>query len=123
MKATNKQKDYILKHWREYALGIDSQNEMLELLNILEYHEKTLDELHDVCLNGYDEFCGIFGTFKNDADVVKALHEYHLFFSSESSFLGYVARLAEESKTQIEDVLQRESYGHTTDGIVMQIFY
>lgn len=123
MKETIKQRDYILEHWKEYALGIDSRNEMLELLNILEYHGKTLDDLHDVCLNGYDEFCGIIGKFENDTDVVKALHEYHLFFSDETSFLKYVSLLAKESGTQTEDVLQRESYRHTTDGVVMQIFY
>lgn len=123
MKETIKQRDYILEHWKDYTLGIDSRNEMLELLNILEYHSKTLDDLHDVCFNGYDEFCGIIGKFESDADVVKALHEYHLFFPDETSFLKYVSLLAKESEMQTEEVLQRESYGQTTDGVVMQIFY
>ena len=54
-----KMKRYILSNWKEYDL-VDSEEEMLKVLNILEAHDENLDSLHDITIGNRDWLCGIW---------------------------------------------------------------
>lgn len=124
----DKMKAYILKNWDKYGLELDSQEKMLELLNILEAHNENLDGLHDVCFNGVEEFCGIYMTNpKNDAEVVKILHEFNCFFKGgkeSKEFKEFVQNYIDDGCCEsFEEFLETEDVRTTSDGIVLVLYY
>ena len=75
-------KAYCIKNHDKYGIHNEhgellSEQEMFELLEILDLFNENLDSFHDVAMNGYDEFCGIYGTFTDDDDTYKTIIEYH----------------------------------------------
>ena len=81
-------KAYCIKNHDKYGIHNEhgellSEEEMKQLLEILDLFDETLDSFHDVSINGYDEICGIYGTFENDDDTYKTIIEYHNYFKHE----------------------------------------
>ena len=79
---TEKEKAYIISNHDKYGIHNEhgellSEQEMFELLEILDLFNENLDSFHDVAMNGYDEFCGIYGTFTDDNDTYETIIEYH----------------------------------------------
>lgn len=136
----DKQREYILNNWQAYNLT-DTKEEFLALLNILEAHGETLDDLHDVALNGYDEFLGIWHgkAWENDREVVEAVFEFNFFYTLEE-LKGFLYEQLEEAKQWDEEegdtFYQKRFYEDyftdnnpdcqivkTTDGYVRKIRY
>ena len=122
-----KQKQYILNNWKAYDI-VDSMEEMLILLNILEAHDETLDSLHDVCCQGADMFCDIYGRFENDRDVASTLFDFSHFFENEDDLYLYAQGIiediyADEDKMTVEKYLKTEDIRKTTDGYIMVLWY
>ena len=126
-------KDYILSHWDEYNL-VDTKEEMLGLLNILQACGENLDSLHDVCCNGYSVFADIVGTWDGDRDVVSSLYQFISFFT-ESEFIDYMLDRIEDIKYEEgEPAEEVRSWTYdeepsdtkvvrTEDGYVVRVWY
>ncbi len=126
-------KDYILSHWDEYNL-VDTKEEMLGLLNILQACGENLDSLHDVCCNGYSVFADIVGTWDGDRDVVSSLYQFNSFFT-ESEFIDYMLDRIEDIKYEEgEPAEEVRSWTYdeepsdtkvvrTEDGYVVRVWY
>ncbi len=127
-------KNYILDNWNSYNL-VDSREEMVSLLNILQACGENLDTLHDVCCNGYTMFADIVGTFEDDRDVVKALYEFNSFYT-EGEFIDYMLDRIEDLKyDEYEDIASEiHSWTYddefsdtkvekTEDGYVVRVWY
>lgn len=118
-----KMKNYTLENWGKYNLT-DSKQEFIALLNILEAREETLDSLHDVVFNSYNNFCGITGScWKSDRDVVKTLFDFHQFFTSKEEFDSVMKENAENSDCTLEEFIEGEDIRYTSDGIVRVLYY
>lgn len=119
-------RDWIMAHWDQYGLGLKKQEDMVELLNILEAHKENLDSLHDVVFNGYDEFCGIVFRPESDADVVKALLEYNVFYEGgydNALFKEHLQEYCEEDECDEAEFYRIEDIRVTQDGIVRVLHY
>lgn len=95
----DKQREYILSNWQAYNLT-DTKDEFVALLNCLEAYGETIDSLHDVVINGYDEFIGVWhggGTWESDREVVETVFAFSCFFTLEE-FKGYLYEQLEEAK-------------------------
>ena len=108
----DRQRQYIIDNWQAYNLT-DTKEEFIALLNCLEANGETIDSLHDVAFNGYDEFMGIWGHFENDRDVVEAVFEFSCFFTLED-FKEYLYEQLAEAK---------EDYEKTHDDYFLRSFY
>lgn len=84
-------RDYCINHWQQYNL-VDSQEAFIMLICALEVHGENLDSLHDVCINGRDEICGIYGYYEDDRDVARTILEFHVFYSLETGIEDKIAR-------------------------------
>ena len=120
-----KMKAQIQKGWQDYKLGLESQEEMNRLLNVLEAHGETLDGLHDVCANhgGKSFFCGIYMTCRSDAEVARVLLDYNLFFESEDAMMDWITGWADDCGESFEETLNGfEDAIRTSDGFVVPIY-
>lgn len=123
-------KMWILANWKQYDL-VDSREEMVELLNILEKHGETIDALHDAGGCQDTDFCGIWmQNIEGDRDVVCRLRGYNLFFKTEEDFMFYVMETAKAFEESTEDFLKQAEtdksfldYMKTEDGYVVQLHY
>ncbi len=115
-----KQIAYYMEHWKEYNL-VDSEEDMLRLLNILMVHEENLDTLHDVTCNGRDEICGIYGMYEDDQDVVSTLFEYHHFFRTMNELMAYIRENALENGNALEEEFRYTDVRKSRDGYIVMI--
>ncbi len=105
-------KKWLLGHWADYGVT-NSKEKFLALLNILQAVGENLDTLHDVYLNGEDEFCDILhnGSFESDREVADALFEFCTFYTEEE-FIEMILDRAEDYETSeewSEDIKQETS--------------
>lgn len=114
----DKQKIYILKNWQTYNL-VNSQEEMRKLLNILEAHGENLDTLHDAT----NEFCGIYGAFSCDRDVVQALFDFNCFYNNKEEMEKACQENAEGSGMTLAEYMEYEDIRNTSDGLVRVLYY
>lgn len=108
----------IADNYKKYNL-VDTKEDMIALLNILEAHKETLDSLH----NAEDSFCSIYGNWKSDRDVVNALFEYNAFYTSEKEFFQTMEENAKDNQETFEEYIQNIDYRITTNGIVNILHY
>lgn len=75
-------KKYCIEHWKEYDL-VDTEEEFVELLNILQACGENLESLHDVVFNGETEYCDCINSngWESDRDVVDMLFYFCSFYS------------------------------------------
>lgn len=133
-----KQRDYIIKHWKKYNLT-DTKEEFVALLNILESYGETIDSLHNTTLNDTKVFCGIVGEFANDRDTVAALFEFNTFLETPGEVAAVIYDKieyyrdccdytqeeinAEIKATFCDDIYSDEKIDKTRDGYVYKIAY
>ena len=124
-------KQYILDNYNKYGFEWENgdewtQADMTALLNILEVHNENLDSLHDVALNGYDEFCGIYGRFEDDNDTMNALFEFNVFIPREE-FAEFMVNEYENAiecgYDSVEQYFESEDIHETSDGYVNILHY
>lgn len=121
--TNEKIKAYCLEHWQEYNLT-DTKKDFVALINILESQNETLDSLHDVALNGYTEFCGIWGSrWETDRDVVNTLFDYHQFFTNQDELNEVMKENATECDCTVDEYLELEDIRRTSDGIIRVLHY
>lgn len=80
---TDKARQYAIKNYKAYNLGLNSPDEMENLLNILEAFDETLDSLHASQGDFLDFY---FSGPVSDADIAKAILNNCSFFT-ESEFI------------------------------------
>lgn len=114
-------KQYQLNNWKKYNL-VDTKEDFIKLLNILEAHNENLDSLHDVVFNGYDEFCGIYGSFEDDKETTNTLLDYHRFFKTEEEFKKFVLEECEEMDITYNEYIEDEDIRKTEDGFIQVIY-
>lgn len=89
---------------------VQCRQDMLYLLHILELNKVSLESVHDVGTmneNPTSEFCGIWGTWENDNDVVRTLFEMFPVYEDEKQFLDIV----------MEDVMYESQNELTPDNL------
>lgn len=72
----------IAQNYAAYDLGLNSPEEMLTLLNILEAHGETLEDIGNFTSHAIDN---IFNSDITRIDIVQALMECNVFFDGENS--------------------------------------
>lgn len=119
-----KMKQYILEHWSEYDM-VDSREEMLALLNILEAHGESLDSLHDVTFGNTDRVCSILfnSTPETDREVVEGIREHNVFYATHDALMEAMKELAEDCGGSVEETLEGEDVRQTSDGYVRVLWY
>lgn len=113
-----KQKQYILKNWKKYDI-VDSEEEMVKLLNILEAHNENLDTFH-MATSG---FCGIYGEFLHDRDTAQTLFNFNCFYNNEEEMRKNCAEYVEGEDMTLDEFLEGEDIRKTSDGIVRVLYY
>lgn len=125
-------KAYILQNYDKYGL-LNRQNkpitqrDMLDLLNILESQNETLDSFHDAAFNSYTEFMDIYreDSFANDSDTYHAILRKYSFFTV-NEFIDYILEtMQEENGPEFIYELTYDLYGdlelfRTSDGYVLK---
>lgn len=128
-------KEYILKNYDKYGLLTQNnqpitQRDMLELLNILESQNETLDSLHDAAFNGYTEFMDIWHgcPFQDDNDTYHAIIDKFTFFT-ENEFIEWAIETATEGdgveylrQLAFDDFCDNVLY-KTSDGYVLRYYF
>lgn len=74
--------NHIAQNYAAYELGLNSPEEMLTLLNILEAHDESLEDIANYTSHAIDNI------FKSDItrkDIVQALMECNVFFDAKNS--------------------------------------
>lgn len=94
-------KKYLLCNWQKYDV-VDTKDDFVALLNVLQACDENLDSLHDAATQGY-EFCDILGNWQTDREVVNSLNQFCHFFTEEE-FIDYIMERWQEEK---------ESYGYS----------
>lgn len=112
-------KEHILDNWRRYNV-VDSKEEMVALLNILEAHDEDLDTMHDVYMGNTDTCCGIWFNFgvKNDRETVRSIFENNIFYSSYDAMMQCYKEDANFLEITVEQIIEWENYKKTSDGYV-----
>lgn len=116
-------KNYIMEHWNEYNI-VDSKEDMLKLLNILDAHGENLDKMHDLYMGNTAFCCQIYfnmGGVSSDRETVSVLFDYHVFFTTYESMIEWYKERAEEMEMTLEDFMEYEDIRKTEDGYVVNI--
>lgn len=113
-----KRKKHILSHWNEYNL-VDSAEEMLKLLNILEAHDETLESLHDISMGNTRWLCEIyFDKAPTDREIKDTLFMYHSFYKNKEELVrSYVFDAAEDDEL-FEEYIRYETILESSDGFI-----
>lgn len=129
-------KEYLVKHWKSYNV-VDTKENFIALLNILQACGESLDSLHHTHFNGKDEFCDIFhsGGWNSDRDIADSLLEFCSFYT-ESEFIDLILERKEDYdnlEEYVEDMRLEatdEINGNndvqitkTNDGYVRRVWY
>lgn len=97
-------KQYTLDNWYKYNV-VDSKKEMLELLNILQAVDETLESMHDVIIYGETEFCDVFNSegWSSMRELKDVLFYFDTFYTEEE-FIDYIMNRYQEYKEDEEDI-------------------
>lgn len=116
-----KQKQYILSNWYKYNL-VDTREDMLALLNILEANGENLDTLHDAEYTR--EFCDIWSENLGDGrEIVRKLFSFHQFYKTYEEMMNLFKECAEEDDVSLECFMGDEDIRKTSDGYVRKLHY
>ena len=117
-------KEYILNHWQQYDI-VDSKEQMLALLNILEAHNETLDSVHDVYMGNTEFCCSIYYNMgvSNDRETVQAILDHNIFYVSYDALVEACEEDAAENSVTVEEYIAYEDIRETTDGFVRVLWY
>lgn len=123
----DKIKNYVLSHWNQYNM-VDSQEEMVEVLNILEAHDENLDTLHDVVMGNTKWLCGIWINShpQTDREVKDILYEYNIFYRTYEELKNSecLKEYAENFEMDIEEYCEKYAdIRKTSDGFVRVLYY
>ncbi len=104
---------YIIKNYDKYGLNLQSEKEMIALLNELEAHGETLSHLQE---KNKKSFCNLFfDSMKNDAQVAKQILNTNSFYRSREL---YVQECIKNGITRNDAYKKAEKLIPTTDGFV-----
>lgn len=122
VKSNSKQYNHIISNYDKYNLSLDSQEDMLRLLNILEAHGETLDSLHD-CRGQFDGFCNkvnVYDDIVTDAELADGILATNAFYKSKEEFLScYLDDDDYQDYVELwEDNIKHGDTIQTTDGYV-----
>ena len=129
-------KDYILKNWKKFSddLGVKSERELLELLNIFQAGDTCLENVYEGWQNGETEFLDIFIEADSGAELIEGIRSHNAFYT-ESEFIDYMLERIDELISDGEDpaeVVKEWTYEEeisdtkifkTEDGYVVRVWY
>lgn len=95
-------KERMIATWPRYNIkSIKSTSEFIELLNILQSRNLSIEDMHNTVMNGDSEFMGIwnYGGWETMDDLYKAILEYNTFFT-EAEFIDWIIEMQEELKNE-----------------------
>lgn len=111
-------KKWALDHWKDYDL-VDTKEEFIALLNILQAVGENLDSLHDVAFIGENEFCDIIhkGYWETDREVVETLFEFCTFYTEQEFIENILDRREDyESEEEYVEDMRLEASDDPNDG-------
>lgn len=93
-------KQYLINHWTNYDV-VDTKEDFIALLNILQACGETLDSLH----YAVNEFCDILhnGCWETDREVTETLFEFCTFYT-EQEFINMILERREDYVDETEYV-------------------
>ena len=125
-------KEYALQHFDIYGLSDYqgkpiTQADMLALLNILESQDETLEDMHNVVINGEDTFLGIWHTgplysspFENDTELYHLIIE-NFSFLTDTQFIDYILDLWTDYEHDTDFIIFNDMHVYkTSDGYVLK---
>ncbi len=136
-------KKWLIDNWQKYEITcISNESEFVGLLNILQSHNLTLDDMHNCVVNGECEFMTFwnYGGWATMDDLYQAILKYNTFFDGKE-FIEWILEKQEDLKhegyepvKEIKKWTYAENWmynGHhvdtmivkTDDGYVLQITY
>ena len=120
----DKMKNYILSHWNQYNM-VDSREEMVKVLNILEAHNENLDTMHDIVMGNTEWLCGIWMTSnpQTDREVKEILYDFNCFYRTMEEMRESVREMAEDCEMTVDEFLETEDIRKTSDGFVRILYY
>lgn len=113
-----KMRNYILSNWEKYDLT-DTKEDFIYLLNVLESHDENIDSLHSAVFNGREWFCGYYGTFDTDREVVKVLLGDHSFYTDWEKLYADIYESACENECEDYEEATSMCIQVTHDGFVV----
>lgn len=120
----DKIKNYILSHWDQYNM-VNTQEEMVKLLNILEAHDENLDTMHDIVMGNTEWLCGIWmnSAPSTDREVKDILFDFNCFYRTMEEMRESVREIAEDCEMTIDEFIDTEDIRETSDGYVRVLYY
>ena len=117
-------KEYILSQWGKYNI-VDSRDEMIALLNILDAHGENLDTMHDVYMGNTDEVCSIWITsdINSDRDTWRIIQNYNVFYPTYEAMIAAFKIAADDEGETVEKYMEYEDITKTEDGYVRKLWY
>jgi hypothetical protein len=129
-------KKYLLDNWQKFTddIGVKSQRELLELLNIFQAADTCLENVYEDWQNGYDEFLDIFIDASSGAELMEAIRSHNAFYTEEE-FIDYMLDRINDLREDGEDaaeVVHTWTYEgeisdtkiyKTDDGYVVRVWY
>jgi hypothetical protein len=139
-------KEWMMKNWDKYEMpkNIKTRDEFLGLLNILQSHNLTLEDMHNAVFNGYTDFMYFsnFNGWETMDDLCHAIFEYNMYMTDEEFIDWIIEQHTEEipwgGYDDPTDEIRQWTYGKdfmfeghpidtmirkTEDGYVKQITY
>ena len=95
-------KQWLLKNYRNYGItSIKTESEFLALLNILQSHGLTLEDMHNCIFNGHREFMTFwnYDGWATMDDLYEAILSYNSFYT-ESEFIDWMCEMQTELKDE-----------------------
>ena len=118
-------KKWMVDHFRNYGIGLESKEEMISLLNILQAHDECLETFHDCVVNNDCEFAGIIhntsGGWESDNALYHSLLDFNTFYT-EDEFISFMCEtikwMKEENRDYAEEIYSWTYEGEATDTVV-----
>lgn len=119
----NMRKDKIAS-WKERNI-VDSQEDMLKLINILAAHKESLKSLQEFVAYHEEEFCGFFWIDMPDTEreVAELLFEHNLFYQKWEDLLAACVESCIGTDMTFDEFMRGEDIRKTADGYVRILHY
>ncbi len=97
-------KKFMLDNWQMYNIGLKSQQEMLELLNIFQANGTCFENVYEAWQNaeGYTRIMGIFGRWDTAADLIRAIMDTNYFYT-DKEFIEFILEQYQDMKEDGEE--------------------
>lgn len=110
-------RNFMMSNWENYKV-VDSKEDFVWLLNALESHNESLEELHSAVVNDH-ECCNYLGPFKNDKELAATILEDHSFYTGWDELYEVIAENAKDNQVTDHEEAMLMKIHVTHDGFII----